>query len=452
MTTSTGTVIALFTIGGMFGALSCAYLGDVLGRRRIIFLTNLTTIIGAILMASSFDLAQFIVARLVVGLGIGGNIASVPVWQSEISPASKRGSNVVIDGVFIGIGVTSALWIDLGFFFVKGNSVSWRFPLAVQIVLSLISMVFITLLPESPRWFVMKGRADEAREVLAALQGLDQDSDAIINDMRDMETSITNSGSGSWLDILKMGDERFFHRVYLAATGQLFQQLCGVNVITYYATTIFQQYLGFGPVDSRIMSASMSLVQPLGGLLGFFTIDRLGRRPLLLWCASAMAICMALLAGTTSTENNTGALVVAVVILYVFQFVFTAGYSGLTFLYAAEITPVRIRASANAISTATLWIFNFLLAEVTPVAFDSIDNRYYIVFAVCNAVMVLSVYFFFPETKGRTLEEIDALFMRSKSIFDPPRVAKSLPKIQAGQVGVIIDEAASDKVVKEQVA
>lgn len=106
-------------------------------------------------MAASFDFAQFIVPRLILGLGIGGYVAMVPVWQSEISPAHKRGSNVVTDGIFVGIG--DYLWIDLAVYFVKDNSVSWRFPLAFQVVIPVIVTIFITISPESPRWLIKNG-------------------------------------------------------------------------------------------------------------------------------------------------------------------------------------------------------------------------------------------------------------------------------------------------------
>lgn len=384
-------------------------------------------------MATSFQFAQFIVARLILGLGIGGYLATVPVWQSEISPSHKRGSNVVTDGIFVGVGVTLALWIDFGFYFIKGNSVSWRFPFAFQIVFNLVAMASIVFLPESPRWLVKNGRLEEARVVLAALSDLDHDSDAITNSIYDIETSLTKVGSGSWRDMFTMGEQRLFHRAYLAATGQMFQQMCGVNLITYYALNIFQQYLGLDPVRARILAAAMGLTQPLGGLMAFFTIDRFGRRPLMLWSAAAMAVCMAILAGTTSQKGNTGALVVAVIFLYIFQFIFTLGYSGLTFLYAAEMAPLQVRAAVNAVSTATVWAFNFLLAEITPVGFDTISSRYYIIFAVMNAFIVPCVYFFFPETKGRTLEEIDEIFAQSKSIFDPPRVARNMLRVEVGQ-------------------
>jgi sugar porter (SP) family MFS transporter len=426
-------VVALYTVGGIFGSLSCIYLGDLLGRRRVIFITSAISLIGAILMATSFEMAQFIVARLVLGVGTGGYVATVPVWQAEISQAKKRGAHVVTDGIFIGAGIAISLWIDFGFYFVKSNSVSWRFPLAFQVILSLIVMAFIVVFPESPRWLVKKGRIEEAREILAALADQAPDAEDITMALRDIERSLALSGSGSWKDMLTMGQQRLFHRTVLAATGQMFQQMCGINLITFYATTIFEQYLGLTPIQSRILAASMTLTQPLGGFLAFFTIDRLGRRVLMLWSAVGMSVSMAVLAGTTSVSDNTGTLAAAVVFLFIFEFIFTVGYSGLTFLYATEVAPLQLRAAISAVSTAAVWTFNFLLAEVTPVGFNTISYRYYIIFAVLNAAIVPVVYFFFPETNGRTLEEIDEIFLQSKTIFDPPRLARTLPKMHLAE-------------------
>jgi sugar porter (SP) family MFS transporter len=413
----------------MFGSLSCIQLGDILGRRRIIFITTFISLIGAVLMASSFSLAQFIVARLVLGYGTGGYVATVPVWQSEISKPTKRGAHVVTDGIFIGAGITISLWIDFGFYFVTGSSVSWRFPLAFQVVLSLVVMSFVMLLPESPRWLIKKGRTEEARAILAALADTDENSEEITLEIRDIETSLVLSGSGSFKSLLYMGEQRLFHRTVLAACGQVFQQMCGINLITYYATTIFQQYLGLDATKSRILAASMCLTQPLGGFVAYFTIDRLGRRVLMLWSAAGMSVSMAILAGTNSLSDNTAAMIAAVVFLFIFEFIFTIGFSGLTFLYATEVAPLQLRAAISAVSTTAVWMFNFLLAEVTPVGFDTISWRYYIIFAVLNAAIVPIVYFFFPETNGRSLEEIDEIFIQSKSIFDPPRIARSMPKL-----------------------
>jgi len=437
---SLGTVIALYTIGGMFGALSCIFLGDLLGRRRTIFLASGVSIIGAILMSSSFSLAQFIVARIVLGLGTGGYTATVPVWQSELSKASHRGAHVVTEGIFIGAGIALSLWIDFGFYFITWSSVAWRFPLAFQIVLSLMVMAFIFTLPESPRWLIKKNRLNEAREILAILEDVHPNSDKINADMEEIQMSLSIAGTGSIWDMLKMGQQRILHRTLLAATGQMFQQMCGINLITFYATTIFQQDLGLDATKSRILAAAMEICQPLGGFLAFFTIDRFGRRKLMLISAAGMAVSMAVLAGTTSNVNNQGALTVAVVFLFIFNFIFPIGFLGLTFLYATEVAPLHLRAAISGVATATTWIFNFLIAEITPVGFNTIQYRYYIIYAAINAFIIPVVYFCFPETNGRSLEEMDEIFARSKNIFDPPRIARALPRTREAGHTVVDSE------------
>ncbi|OBT65088.1 hypothetical protein VE03_05194 [Pseudogymnoascus sp. 23342-1-I1] len=424
-----GTVVALYTVGGIFGSLACIHLGDVHGRRRIIFAATLVSLLGAILMASSFSLAQFIVARVILGLGTGGYVATVPVWQSELSSAAKRGSDVATLGTFIGTGISIALWIDLGFYFIPGGTaVAWRFPLAFQIVLSLMVLCFVFVFPESPRWLIKVGRLEEARSILAILEDVPEDAETIDTDIAEIQASLDACGTGSIKDMFTMGPQRLCHRAILASAAQTFQQINGINAITFYATTIFEQNLGIDPTKSRILAAAMPLTQPVGGYIASLTIDRLGRRVLMLAGATVMMVTMAILAGTTSEGAGDAALIVAVICLFIFCFMFTIGFAGVTFVYAAEIAPLQLRAAVNSVSTAMVWITNFLLAEVTPVGFSSIKNRYYIVFAATNFCILPLVFFFFPETSGRTLEEIDEVFARSKGWFDPPRIAREMAR------------------------
>ncbi|KFY02591.1 hypothetical protein O988_02052 [Pseudogymnoascus sp. VKM F-3808] len=428
-----GTVMGLYNIGGIFGSLLCIYFGDRLGRKRVIAIAASVAIVGAILMATAFGVAQLIVARLVLGLGTGGYLATVPVWQSELSRASERGATLVANTAFIGSGISLALFLDLGFYFVGSNSVSWRFPFAFQIVLLLMVASIVTVLPESPRWLVKMGRREEAREILAILLDIEPNSDEIDIDIRDMETSLAASSSESRWGVLKMGKQRTIHRTLLASAGQFFQQLCGINVITLYTTTLFEGFLGLDPVQARVLSACIGLADIAGGVVAYFTIERLGRRILMIWTSVMLCICMAILAGTTSDTGNTGALIVAVVFVYLFEGIFSVGFSGLPYLYAAEVAPLQHRAATNAISTATVWAFSFMVAEVTPVGLNTIKYKYFIIYAVFNAAIALLVYFCFPETKGRSLEEIDEIFLQSKNIFDPPRVARRLPRLHLSE-------------------
>ena len=147
----------------------------------------------------------------------------------------------------------------------------------------------------------------------------------------------------------------------------------------------------------------------------------------MLFSATSMSICFACLTGTVSNPKDNSTLKVAVFFAYLYYFVYVLGFLGIPFLYASEIAPVHLRAAVCGISTAVSWLFNFLVAEVTPVAFTDIGYKYFIVYCIINAICVPVVYFFYPETAGRSLEELDEIFTSSKSIFDTVSVAKRLP-------------------------
>jgi sugar porter (SP) family MFS transporter len=420
-------VTALFTVGGFLGALSTIFLGDKVGRRKTIFYGSALVIVGALLMSSSYSLGQLIVARLAQGIGTGATTATVPVWQSELSGSAHRGSHVVSEGLFIAAGITLSQWIDLGFSFIGDSSVSWRVPLVIQVPLAILVMIFIFMMPESPRWLLRKHRVAEAVEILSILRDADPDSATVQNEVSQIETSLEMVGSVSKWDLFKMGEKRNFHRLALGMAAQSFSQLCGVNSVTFYASVIFQQRLKLTGTVSRVLGGAMTLVQIIGALAAVLTIDRLGRRPLMLISASSMCISMAVLTGTSSSGKHS-ALVAAVFSLFWYQMSYPFGFLGLTFLYSTEVAPPHLRAKISGISNCWTWLFNFVVVEVTPTGFATITYRYYIVYAAINFAIVLSVYFLFPETNGRSLEEMDEIFTTSKNIFDAPRVAQTLPR------------------------
>ena len=207
----------MFTLLGAFGALSCIFLGDRLGRKRTIFIASAIQAIGAILQASSFELAQFIVARIILGLGTGGLVATVSLWQSELVKAESRGRHVSAFGIFAGMGTSIALWISFGISFAPESSVNWRFPLAFTTLLPFVVCGFIFRLPESPRWLCKVGRIEEARDVLAVLYDEDTHSQSVDQIMRDILLAIELSEHSNLRSLLEMKSQRNLQRVILTS-------------------------------------------------------------------------------------------------------------------------------------------------------------------------------------------------------------------------------------------
>ena len=438
--TNQGISVAAYNLGCFLGAIITIFISNPLGRKRMIMLGTSIMVIGAILQASATTLPHLIVGRIITGLGNGGNTSTIPTWQSETSRAHKRGKLVMIEGALITCGIMISYWIDLGFSFID-SSASWRTPLAFQIVFCIFILAFVWGLPESPRWLILKGREEEAREVLAALSDKDLNDKEVQNEFVAIKDTVLEMSKGSFSDLFTMGKDRNFHRTVLGYTNQMFQQISGINLITYYAPVIYSN-LGMSSFLSRLLAALNGTEYFLASWPAVFLVERVGRRKLMLFGAVGQAASMAILAGVNSQPDNKGCNVAAIIFLFVFNTFFAIGWLGMTWLYPAEIVPLRIRAPANALSTSGNWIFNFLVVMITPVAFSSISYNTYTIFAVINAFMVPCVYFFYPETAYRSLEEMDTIFHKApgtKGWVSVVKVAREEPR-RYGKNGELLIE------------
>ncbi|KAK7432195.1 hypothetical protein QQZ08_001140 [Neonectria magnoliae] len=425
-----GFVVATFVIGALIGSLSCSYTGDRFGRRNVIFAAAICSLVGEILEASSFGLAQFIVGRVIIGLGVGQLSSIVPVWLSETSAAQNRGRQVVLTGLFMCLGYTLESWIDLAFFEFKHGPVTWRPPIAIAIAFSIVVICSVYALPESPRWLVLKNRSDQARYVISALRDLPEDSMEVQAELAGIEHSLeeTSHGGAKLSDMLRMGDDKLLYRFSLCILLQFYQQMSGSNLVSVYATVLFQNNLGMSSEMSRILSGGALTWKFLSSFLAFFTIDRFGRRAVFIISGAGMSASMIALAITTSFgSDNKAAMIAAGCFIYIYNTWVPIGFLGANFLYCTEVAPIRLRMAMSSISTANHWLWNFVVVMVTPVAIETIKWQYYIVFAVIAACIPISVYLFFPETMGRNLEEIELLFKDSPSVWSTVKFAKNRP-------------------------
>lgn len=222
-----GIVVATFVVGAFIGAISCSWSGDRFGRRNVIFFAGLCSMVGVILEASSFGIAQFIVGRVLVGCGVGQMSSIVPVWQSETSGAKNRGRHVVIDGLFICLGYTLESWIDLAFFEFRTGPVTWRPPVAIAVIFSLVVAVSIYFLPESPRWLVMKNKTKEASAVISAFKGKPMDAIEVRTELEGIEYSLEDHTGQKvkFMDMFTMGEDKLLYRFGLCMLLQFYQQM-----------------------------------------------------------------------------------------------------------------------------------------------------------------------------------------------------------------------------------
>jgi MFS family permease len=181
-------------------------------------------VVGATLQASAFTLEHFIIGRIITGLGNGGNTSTVPMWQSETCSSHKRGKLVTIEGALITGGIMISYWVDFGLSFAPG-SVAWRFPLAFQIVFCISILMFVMGLPESPRWLILKGRDEEAKEAIAAIADVELDDKLVHNQYTEMKETALEMSRGKFVDLFARDEIRTLHRTLLAYVNQMFQQI-----------------------------------------------------------------------------------------------------------------------------------------------------------------------------------------------------------------------------------
>lgn len=444
-------LVAIYEIGCLIGALSNLWVGDKLGRKRTIILGGIIMTIGAILQTTSYGYAQMIVARVVTGLGNGLNTSTVPAYHAECSPAANRGRLLITEGVLIAFGIMTSYWVDFGLFWAKDSSAQWRFPIAFQIFFALVMVFGINFLPESPRWLIKVGRKAEAISVLSALEDKPVNHPLVrqaykgMNEVVMMEEKAAPHGKAVLSELKTGGRSQNLRRVALAVVAQAFQQITGINLITYYATILFER-LGLSDVKSRILAACNGTEYFLISILAVFLIDRVGRRKLMLFGAAGQCITMVLL-GVLGSIDKPAAQIISAVLLFVFNSFFALGWLGTSWLYAAEIVGLRMRGPANALSTASNWIFNFLVVMVTGPAFANIDWGTYIVFAALNALIFPVVYFYFPETAGRSLEDMDVIFALAYNEGVSPvavSLRKDVPAAGTPEADIILGIDAAD--------
>ncbi|KAI0810543.1 general substrate transporter [Xylaria sp. FL0064] len=449
-------IISVLSLGTFIGALVASDFADLVGRRTTILGSCVIFLIGVILQVASAGLPLLVVGRVIAGLGVGGVSAILILYMSEIAPRKVRGAIVSGYQFCITIGLLLASAIDYATQN-RNDSASYRIPIAVQMVWALVLAIGLSFLPESPRFYVRKGKLDRAADSLSHLRGQAATSDFVKDELAEIianyehERSLMPAGGywSTWLmcgrGSLKKGSSNL-RRTILGTTLQMMSQWTGVNFVFYFGTTLVLRHLfhnshvysiyydlGFQDLgtiqDPFLISLVTTLVNVFSTPISFWAIEKVGRRPLFLWGSIGMTICQFVVAIVGTITHSATALSAMIAFICIFIFFFASTWGPGSWVLIGEIFLLPIRARGVALSTASNWLWNFIIGFITPYMVDKDKGNlgakvFYIWGGLC-ATTIIFTWFLVPETKGLTLEQVDMMLEETT----PRTSAKWRPRI-----------------------
>jgi len=397
-----GLVVAAVPIGAVFGAAFAGPAADNHGRRVMILASAVVFMAGALASAAAPGAVVLVAARIVIGVAIGLASAAAPVYISEVAPPESRGRLVTFFQLSVTVGIFSAYLVGLAFEPIEG----WRWMVGLGCVPALALAIGMLRMPQSPRWLVMTGDDFAARATLARIRV--DDPDTIDRELDEIRDSLDEK-PGAWSELLKP----VVRAALVVGIGlAVLQQVTGINTIVYYAPTIVE----FTGVDSSsgalLASVGAGIINVGMTVVALRLLDRSGRRTLLLTGVSGMTLSLvALGAAFLDGGGSTAASIVAVASLMTFVASFAVSLGPIFWLLNAEIYPLNIRSKAAGLGTMANWIANFVVSLTFLLLIDGLgETGTFWLYAAIGAFTLLFCWKLVPETKGRTLEQIQAVF------------------------------------------
>lgn len=409
-----GTMIAILEIGALFSSFEAGKVGDKIGRRRTIRWGSFIFVVGGFLQTFSPTIYVLGLGRLVSGVAIGFLTTIIPCYQSEISPPDDRGFYACLEFTGNIVGYSTSIWVDYGFLFLE-NDFSWRSPLFVQCVMGFLLWLGTFIIVETPRWLLDHDHDIEGMIVISDLYADGEIEDEVAKvEFRQIKESILiqriEGGERSYRYMLT----RYKKRVSVACFSQMFAQLNGINIVSYYAPMIFESAGWIGRL-AILMTGINSLIYLASTIPPWYLVDGWGRKPLLLTGAVVMAVSLFSIAYSLFLDDTYTPQVVVIFVI-VFNAAFGASWGPIPWMMN-EVLPNSVRSKGAAMSTATNWLFNFLVGEMTPILLDLIQWRTYLIPGFSCVLSFMCVHYLFPETKGLSLEEMGSIFDDSSSVF-----------------------------------
>ncbi|KAJ3561907.1 hypothetical protein NPX13_g8766 [Xylaria arbuscula] len=416
---STGIVFAIFQVGQIGGALF-VWLIDWYGRIWHIFFGCLGVVIGTIVTGTATNLATFIGGRFLLSFFATLTTTAAPLYLVEMSPASARATIAGTFNTFYYVGsilATSSVYGCHKYLADQGD-LDWRIPIWLQAVCAGLVLLVIKFFPESPRYLILIDKHEEARRIITKYHANGDPNHPIVDfEMKEMLNSIHVTSKATWKDLFDLKvlveTRSSRYRLCLNMTFSWFAQFSGNNIISYYLPVMLDA-VGVTDTNTKlILNIVYAIIGWVFSTAGARLHDIIGRRKMLMGSTSGMAVCLALVAAGSAGKieyNNNAAAALSIVFIFVFGAVFSGAFTPMQPVYPAEVVSNRMRAKAMGAYKITSGAAGFLNTFVTPIALSSIGYWFYVFFVFWDTFEFAFIYYFFVETKGLTLEQLDVIF------------------------------------------
>ncbi len=399
---SLGWVVAIFELGCMAGTLIIAHFANKYGRKNVMIFNSLLLVITSIGVAFAPSAVMLCFWRFIQGASVGAASVVSPMYIAEISPAHSRGKLVSLNQLTIILGILLAT-VSAYVFGDPDNAESWRWMFGSAFVPAVMFFILVFLIPETPRWLIKANREADARKVLLKIG----EKDFIEKEMNDIKNSLNqNTGKGSYRDLL---GSAVLPALLVGFGIAILQQFCGINNVTQYVQVIFEK-AHINLTDGLFKGMFVGLVFFVFTFLAIILVDKIGRKILMLVGTALMAFFLFMLAWSFNSVHINGLLVFFFVMGYIATFAFTLG--PVVWVLLSEIYPNYIREKALSLSSCMLWTATFVVVLVSPYLLDLSPMINFLLFAVLNVVGFVFVWIYLPETKGRTLEEMEGIWKK----------------------------------------
>ena len=396
-----GITVFIAVAGTVVGAMSAGAIGQKLGGRETLRITAIFYVISAIGCALAWNWPALLAFRFLGGLGIGASSVLGPVYITELAPAKWRGRMVGTFQVNVVIGILLAYASNFAIRLLHLGSMEWRVQLGVAAIPAIAFLILLFGIPRSPRWSVSKNRIDEAMEVLKLMGDPDPKAE-----LADIQQAIRESHAVANEPVFQ---SKYRYPLFLAITIGAFNQLAGINAILYYLNNIFAA-AGFTQLSGDLQAIAIGATNLVFTLLGMALIDRLGRKTLLLIGAIGTAACLSGVAYVFITQSHQAALLWLLIVYIAF---FAVSQGAVIWVYIGEVFPNVVRSKGQSVGNSSHWIMNAAIALVFPILAAKSGGAPFVFFAIMTVVQFVVVLFFYPETKGQTLEALQRRLVKT---------------------------------------